>query len=57
MEKTKLREIINVGETQEVELKQSFHNSQDFSKLMCGLANTFGGISSSKILKFVLGLL
>ena len=44
MEETKLREIINVGETQEVELKQSFHSSQDFSKLMCGLANTFGGM-------------
>ncbi len=44
MEETKLLEIINIGETQEVELKQSFHSSQDFSKLMCGLANTFGGM-------------
>jgi len=44
METDHLLEVIEVGETQEVELKQSFHSSQDFSKLMCGFANTKGGM-------------
>jgi len=44
MDKEQLLEIINSGESQEVELKQSFHSSQEFSKLMCGFANTYGGM-------------
>ena len=44
MEKDQILQIIENGETQEVELKQSFHSSQDFSKLMCGFANTYGGM-------------
>ncbi len=44
METDQLLEVIEGGETQEVELKQSFHSSQDFSKLMCGFANTQGGM-------------
>src|SRR3989344_875010 len=44
METGQLLEEIESGETQEVELKQSFHSSQDFSKLMCGFANTQGGM-------------
>src|SRR3989338_10154947 len=44
METGQLLEVIESGETQEVELKQSFHSSQDFSKLMCGFANTQGGM-------------
>ncbi len=44
METDQLLEVIESGETQEVELKQSFHSSQDFSKLMSGFANTQGGM-------------
>ncbi len=44
MEKEQIAKIIESGETQEVELKQSFHGSQEFSKSMCALANTYGGI-------------
>ena len=44
MEKEQLLEIIGNGETQEVELKESFHSSQDFAKLMSGFANTQGGM-------------
>ncbi|MBI5064595.1 putative DNA binding domain-containing protein [Candidatus Woesearchaeota archaeon] len=44
MDKDQLSEVIESGETQEVELKQAFHSSQDFSKLMCGFANTYGGM-------------
>ena len=44
MNKKQLLDIIEDGETQEVELKESFHSSQDFSKLMSGFANTHGGI-------------
>lgn len=36
--------VMESGESQEVEFKESFHSSQEFSKLMCGLANTYGGI-------------
>ena len=32
MDKDQLLEVIENGETQEVEFKQSFHSSQDFSK-------------------------
>ena len=44
MNKEQILKIIEGGESQEVEFKQSFHSSQEFSKIMCGLANTFGGI-------------
>ena len=44
MDNGQLLKIIYGGESQEVELKQSFHGSQEFSKIMCGLANTFGGV-------------
>ena len=44
METGQLLEVIESGETQEVELKQSFHSSQDLSKLICGFANTQGGM-------------
>ncbi len=44
METDQLLEVIEAGETQEVELKQSSHSSQDFSKPMCGFANTKGGM-------------
>ena len=44
MDKDQILEVIESGETQEVELKQSFHSSQDFSKLICGFANTYGGM-------------
>lgn len=44
MEKEQIAKIIGSGETQEVELKQSLHSSQEFSKIMCALANTYGGI-------------
>lgn len=40
----KIKEIINLGESQEVEFKESFHSSQDFSEIMCGFVNTSGGI-------------
>ena len=42
MNRKQILEIIDVGESQEVEFKESFHSSQDFSKLMCVFANTFG---------------
>ena len=44
MEKDRLIEILHSGETQDVEFKESLHSFQDFSKLMCGFANTFGGV-------------
>lgn len=44
MDKEQILKIIESGESQEVELKEAFHSSQDFSKLMCGFANTYGGI-------------
>src|SRR3989344_1398463 len=44
MNKEQILKIIKSGESQEVELKESFHSSQDFSKLMCGFANTYGGV-------------
>jgi len=43
MDKKQLLEIIEAGETQEVEFKESFHSSQDVSKILCSLANTLGG--------------
>lgn len=44
MNRKQILEIIDAGESQEVEFKESFHSSQDFSKLMCAFANTFGGV-------------
>ena len=44
MEVNQIKEIISAGETQEVEFKESFHSNQDVSKILCGLANTFGGL-------------
>jgi ATP-dependent DNA helicase RecG len=44
MEESQIRTIIELGENQEVEFKQSFHSSQDISKAICGFANTLGGI-------------
>lgn len=44
MDKSQILKIVESGESQEVEFKESFHSSQDFSKLMCGFANTYGGI-------------
>src|SRR3990167_10069699 len=44
MDQDQILKIIESGESQEVEFKESFHSSQDFSKIMCGFANTYGGI-------------
>ena len=44
MDTNQILKIIESGESQEVEFKESFHSSQDFSKLMCGFANTYGGV-------------
>ncbi len=44
MDVKQIKEIISGGETQEVELKESFHSGQDISKAVCSLANTLGGI-------------
>jgi len=44
MDKDQILKIIESGESQEVEFKESFHSSQEFSKIMCGFANTYGGI-------------
>ncbi|MDD5162815.1 MAG: putative DNA binding domain-containing protein [Candidatus ainarchaeum sp.] len=37
-------QVIDSGESQEIEFKESFHSSQKFSEIMCGFANTYGGI-------------
>jgi len=44
MDNNQILKIVESGETQEVEFKESFHSSQEFSKIMCGFANTYGGI-------------
>lgn len=44
MDKGQIFKIIESGESQEVEFKESFHSSQEFSKIMCGFANTYGGV-------------
>ncbi|MDI6738390.1 MAG: ATP-binding protein [Nanoarchaeota archaeon] len=44
MDILQIKEIIAKGETQEVELKESFHSHQEVSKILCGMANSFGGI-------------
>jgi ATP-dependent DNA helicase RecG len=44
MDKDQILKIIESGESQEVEFKESFSSSQRFSEIMCGFANTYGGI-------------
>ncbi len=44
MDKDQILKIIESGESQEVEFKESFHSAQKFSEIMCGFANTYGGI-------------
>ncbi|MBS3059975.1 MAG: putative DNA binding domain-containing protein [DPANN group archaeon] len=44
MEANQIISIIEGGETQEVEFKQSFHSAREVSKAICSFANTFGGI-------------
>ncbi|MBI4447880.1 putative DNA binding domain-containing protein [Candidatus Woesearchaeota archaeon] len=44
MEVNQIISIIEGGETQEVEFKQSFHSAQEVSRAICALANTLGGI-------------
>ena len=44
MEVNQIISIIEGGETQEVEFKQSFHSSQEMSRTICAFANTLGGI-------------
>ena len=44
MNKEQVLKIIESGESQEVEFKESLHSSQEFSKIMCGFANTYGGV-------------
>ena len=44
MDTDKIKQVIDSGETQEVEFKESFHSSQKISELMCGFANTYGGV-------------
>lgn len=44
MDNIQLINIINNGETQEIEFKESFHSGQDISKVICAFANTLGGV-------------
>lgn len=44
MNKEQLLKLIESGESQEAEFKESFHSGQEYSKLMCGFANTYGGV-------------
>jgi ATP-dependent DNA helicase RecG len=44
MNKEQILKIIESGESQEIEFKESYHSSQEFSKIMCGFANTYGGV-------------
>lgn len=44
MDSEQLSKIIAVGETQEVEFKESVHSYQELSKHMCALANREGGL-------------
>ena len=44
MDTNQIKEIISRGENQEVEFKESFHSSQDVSRIICGLSNTLGGL-------------
>ena len=44
MDIKQLKEIINLGENQEVDFKESFHSQQKVSKTLCGLGNISGGM-------------
>ena len=44
MDTENLMKIITLGESQEVEFKESFHSNQDISEIMCGFVNTSGGV-------------
>jgi len=44
MEKEQIQEILERGENQEVEFKESFHSHQQISKIICAFANTSGGV-------------
>jgi len=44
MEIAQLKEIINLGENQEVEFKESFHSQQKICQILCGFGNTNGGV-------------
>ena len=44
MDLRQVEDIISSGENQKVEFKESFHSSQDISKIICGFANTEGGV-------------
>jgi ATP-dependent DNA helicase RecG len=44
MDTEQLKRLIKSEETQEIERKESFHSGQEISKLMCGLANIYGGV-------------
>jgi len=62
MEVKQIKEIIEKGETEEVEFKESFHSSQDIAKILCAFANTNGGVlllgisSKKQVAKNVLGV-
>ncbi len=44
MNKQNLIEIIEKGESVDVEMKKSFHSNQDAAKIICAFANTQGGV-------------
>ncbi len=44
MDLEEFNRIVAGGETQEVEFKESFHSNQEVSKILCGLANSVGGL-------------
>lgn len=44
MDLNQVLKVIESGESQEVEFKESVNSFQDISKLMCGFANTYGGV-------------
>lgn len=44
MDITQIKQIIEKGENEEVEFKESFHSQQGISKTLCGFGNTLGGI-------------
>lgn len=44
MDVKKIKQLINDGESEEIEFKESFHSFQEISKLICSFSNTVGGI-------------
>ncbi|MEK6800401.1 MAG: ATP-binding protein, partial [Nanoarchaeota archaeon] len=44
MEIKALKDIIEKGESVDLELKRSFHSSQEIAKTICSFANTQGGV-------------